>query len=162
MKFFGGNDPNDPASRKIATLKEIPIFQPLSRNEILEVDELLHERIYEKDEIIFEEGDAGHGIFIILSGKVRVKSRCKLLDAVAPVFGPGELLGELTLFEEAPRVATAVAIERTVTAALFQAEFSALLTKNKSIGVKVLFEISKIMGRRMRRLLLQEADLPSV
>jgi len=159
MKLFGGNDP---ASRKIATLKAIPIFQPLSRNEILEVDELLHERTYEKDEIIFEEGDAGHGIFIILSGKVRVKSRCKLLDAVAPEFGPGELLGELTLFEEAPRVATVVATERTVTAALFQAEFSALLTKNKSIGAKVLFEISKTMSRRMRRLLLQETDLPSV
>ena len=72
MKFFGGNDP---ASRKISTLKEIPIFQPLSRNEILEVDELLHERTYEKDEIILEEGDAGHGVFIVLSGKVRVKSR---------------------------------------------------------------------------------------
>ena len=143
-------------------LKNIPIFQELTRKEILEVDELLHERAYEKDEIIFEQGDAGHGIFIILSGKVRAKSSRKLLEAAMPEFGPGEILGELSLFDEAPRNATAMAREQTLTVALFHAEFLSLLTKNKSIGVKVLFEISKTMSRRVRRLLLQEAGLPSV
>jgi len=158
MKFFG----NDPASRRIEMLKNIPVFHELTRKEILEVDELLHERAYEKDEIIFEQGDAGHGIFIILSGKVRAKSSRKLLEAASPEFGPGDMLGELSLFDEAPRNATAVAMERTLTVALFQAEFSSLLTKNKSIGVKVLVEISKTMSRRVRRLLLQETGLPSV
>jgi len=158
MKFFG----NDPASRRIEMLKNIPVFHELTRKEILEVDELLHERAYEKDEIIFEQGDAGHGIFIILSGKVRAKSSRKLLEAASPEFGPGDMVGELSLFDEAPRNATAVAMERTLTVALFQAEFSSLLTKNKSIGVKVLVEISKTMSQRMRRLLLQETGLPSV
>jgi CRP/FNR family cyclic AMP-dependent transcriptional regulator len=158
MKFFG----NDPPSRRIEMLKNIPVFHELTRKEILEVDELLHERAYEKDEIIFEQGDAGHGIFFILSGKVRAKSSRKLLEAATPEFGPGDMLGELSLFDEAPRNATAVAMERTLTVALFQAEFSSLLTKNKSIGVKVLVEISKTMSRRVRRLLLQETGLPSV
>src|SRR5258706_9053594 len=143
-------------------LKNIPVFHELTRREILEVDQLLHERTYEKTEIIFEEGDAGHGIFIILSGKVRLKSTHKLLESATFEFGPGELLGELTLFDAAPRAATAVAIERTLTVALFQSEFSSLLTRNKDIGVKVLFEISKIMSRRTRRLLSQETGLPSV
>lgn len=143
-------------------LKKIPVFQDLTRQEILEVDQLLHERTYEKDEIIFEEGDAGHGIFIILSGKVRLKSSHKLLEAATFEFGPGELLGELTLFDQAPRAATAVAKERTLTVALFQSEFSSLLSRNKDIGVKVLFEISKVLSRRTRRLLAQETGLPSV
>src|SRR5438046_1548392 len=51
----------------------------LNRKEILEVDALLHERVYEKDEIIFEEGDDGHGIFIIISGKVRAVPSHELL-----------------------------------------------------------------------------------
>jgi len=143
-------------------LKNIPVFHELTRREILEVDELLHERTYEKGEIVFEEGDAGHGIFIIISGKVRAKSSCKMLEAALLEFGPGDLLGELSLFDEAPRNATAVAMERTLTVALFQAEFSSLLTKNKNIGVKVLIEISKTMSRRIRRLVLQETCLPSV
>ena len=158
MRLFG----NDASSERIEKLKNIPVFRELSRKEILEVDLLLHERTYEKDEIIFEEGDAGHGIFVIVSGKVRAKSSHKLIEVAVPEFGPGDLLGELALFDEAPRAATAVAMERTLTVALFQAEFSSLIAKNKNIGVKVLLEISKTMSRRTRRLLLQEKSLPCV
>src|SRR5262245_5658845 len=129
MKFFG-NGAND---GRIEMLKRIPVFHALSRKEILEVDELLHERTYENGESIFEEGDVGHGIFIIVTGKARMKSSRKLLEASVIEFGPGDLVGELTLFDEAPRAATIVAVERTRTVALFQAEFSDLLTKNKNI-----------------------------
>ena len=158
MKLFG----NGTASQRIEILKNIPVFRELTRKEILEVDQLLHERAYEKDEIIFEEGDAGHGIFIIISGRVQAKSSHKLLEAVHGEFGAGDLLGELALFDEAPRAGSAVAIERTQTVALFQAELASLLVKNQAIGVKLLIEIAKTMSRRTRRLLLQERDLPSV
>src|SRR5258705_5081872 len=53
MKLFG----NDASSEKIERLKTIPVFHGLTRKELLEVNELLHERSYEKDEVIFEEGD---------------------------------------------------------------------------------------------------------
>ena len=158
MRFFGA----DMNAQKIEMLKNIPIFHDLTRKEILEVDELLHERIYEKDEIIFEEGDPGHGIFIILSGKLRAHPNCELLKAANLEFGPGQLVGELALFDEAPRTTTVVAVEHTVTVALFQAEFSTLLTKNKNIGVKVLVEIARILSRRARQVLLGEKHVPSL
>jgi CRP/FNR family transcriptional regulator, cyclic AMP receptor protein len=158
MRLFG----SDTNAEKVEMLKNIPIFHELTRKEILEVDELLHERIYEKDEIIFEEGDPGHGIFIIVSGKVRADPSHKLLKNTVLDFGPGELVGELSLFDQAPRTATVVAIERTVTMALFQAEFSSLLLKNKSVGVKVLVEIARTLSRRARQLLLQEKHVPSI
>ena len=158
MRFFGA----DMNAQKIEMLKNIPIFHDLTRKEILEVDELLHERIYEKDEIIFEEGDPGHGIYIIVSGKLRADPSHELLKTAILDFGPGELVGELTLFDEAPRAAKVVAIERTVTMALFQAEFSSLLLKNKSVGVKVLVQIARTLSRRTRQLLLQEKHVPSI
>lgn len=158
MKFFGA----DMKAQKIEVLKNTPIFRELTRREILEVDELLHERIYEKDEIIFEEGDPGHGIFIVVSGKLRADPSHNLLKNAVLDFGPGELVGELSLFDEAPRTAKVVAIERTVTVALFQAEFSSLLLKNKSIGAKVLVEIARTLSRRARQLLLQEKHVPSL
>ena len=158
MKFFG----TDADAQKFEMLKNIPIFQELTRKEILEVDELLHERVYEKGEIVFEEGDLGHGIFIIVSGKVRADSSHDLLKIANLEFGPGELLGELSLFDEAPRPATVVAIERTVALALFQAEFTSLLTTDRKIGVKVLVEIARIISRRTRQLLFQEKHLPSI
>jgi CRP/FNR family cyclic AMP-dependent transcriptional regulator len=147
MKFFG----RDTDARKVEMLKNIPIFHELTRKEILEVDELLHERVYEKDEIIFAQGDPGHGIYIIVSGKVQADPLHEFLKTAVVEFGPGELVGELALFDE-----------RTVTVALFQAEFASLLMKNKSIGVKVLVEIARTLSRRTRHLLLHEKHLPSI
>src|ERR1700722_7162043 len=159
MKFFRADNTN---GQKIEALKNIPIFHQLTRNELLEVDELLHERTFEKGEIIFEKGEIGHGIYIILSGKVRVNPCPELPHSAILELATGDLIGELSLFDETPRLATLVAAERTVTAALFQSEFSSLLTTNKNIGVKVLTEITRIIGRRTRQLLVQEKHIPSV
>ena len=158
MRFFSA----DTNAQKVEMLKSIPIFHKLSRKELLEVDELLHERVYEKDEIVFEEGDPGHGFFVVVSGKLRAIPKNELLKTAFLEIGPGDLVGELALFDEGPRTATIVAVERTVTVALFQAEFSSLLTNNKGIGVKVLAEIARTLIRRSRQLLLHQKHLPSL
>src|SRR5215813_12626967 len=158
MNLFGTR-----ANRKsVELLRQLDVFRDLSFNEALELDELLHERVYEKGEIIFEEGDIGHGIFLVISGKVRVDPSHEMLKDAVLEFGPGEMLGELTLFEEAPRFATVVAMERTVMVALLRAEFSSLLTRNTKIGVKVLVRLSSTLCRRIRRILLRERPLPSL
>jgi CRP/FNR family cyclic AMP-dependent transcriptional regulator len=159
MKFFGANNHG---AKKVGMLKNVPIFQTLTRNELLEVDELLHERTYEAGEIIFEKGEVGHGIYIILEGRVKVNP-CPELPANAILeLGQNEIIGEFALFEELPRLATVVATERTTMAALFRSEFSSLLTTNKNIGVKVLVEITRILGRRARQLLIRERDVPTI
>jgi CRP-like cAMP-binding protein len=158
MKLF-----STPADRKsVELLRQLDVFRDLTFKEVLEVNELLHERVYEKGEIIFEEGDIGHGIFVVVSGKVRVDPSREVLKEAVLEFGPGEMLGELSLFEEAPRFATVVAVERTVMVALFRAEFSSLLTKSTKIGVKVLVRLSTTMCRRVRQLLLHERHQPSL
>src|SRR5215475_13485064 len=102
-----------PANReKVERLRNLDVFRDLTFKETLEVDELLHERVYEKGEIVFEEGDIGHGIFVVVSGKVRVDPSREFFRNAALEFGPGDMLGELSLFEEAPRIATAAAVER--------------------------------------------------
>jgi CRP-like cAMP-binding protein len=142
--------------QKIEMLRNIPIFRELSYKEMLEVDELLYERVYEKNEIVFERGDAGHGVFIVISGKLRVDTGQPALSTAVLEICPGESVGELALFDEGPRSATVIAVERTVTVALFQAEFATLLTKNKNIGVKVLMEFARLLSRRARQLFRHE------
>src|SRR6266446_5201982 len=63
----------------VERLRKLDVFRKLTFKEALEMDELLHERVYERDEIIFEEGDLGHGIFIVVSGKVRADPSHELL-----------------------------------------------------------------------------------
>jgi CRP/FNR family cyclic AMP-dependent transcriptional regulator len=159
MKLFRADTTS---AHKIETLKNIPIFKQLTRSELREVNELLHERTYEKDEIIFEKGEIGHGIYLILSGRVQVNPCPELPNSAVLELAIGDMIGELSLFDESPRLATLVAAERTETVALFQSEFSSLLTTDKNIGVKVLTEITRLMGRRVRQLLVHEKHIPSL
>src|SRR5205085_866154 len=69
--FLSGLFRAAPDEPRIQALKELSLFKSLSARELRELDELLHERSYEKDEIIFDEGDTGLGLFIVVNGRVK-------------------------------------------------------------------------------------------
>jgi CRP/FNR family transcriptional regulator, cyclic AMP receptor protein len=147
---------------RIKSLNKLSLFKGMTIRELRELDELLHERSYQKDEVIFDEGDTGLGLFIILSGRVKIVSSHASLQRLAPEFGPGDYFGELALFEESKRTGGAVALEPTVLLALFRTEFFSLLEHNRGIGVKILFELSRTVVGRSRRLLTNQAHLPTI
>jgi CRP/FNR family cyclic AMP-dependent transcriptional regulator len=148
--------------KRVENLKELSLFKRLTARERRELDELLHKRSYQKDEVIFDEGDDGLGLFIILSGRVKIVSSHAALQRLAPEFGPGDYFGELALFEESQRTARAVAMEPTQVLALFRTEFVSLLERDRGIGVKILFELSRTVVLRSRKLLTNQPHLPTV
>ena len=148
--------------QRIENLKGLGLFKRLTARELRELDQLLHERSYQKDEVIFDEGDTGLGLFIVVSGRVKILSSHAALQRLAPEFGPGDFFGELALFEEAQRTARVVAMEPTQVLALFRTEFVSLLERDKGIGVKLLFELSRMVVSRSRKLLANQPHLPTV
>ena len=151
-----------PDEQRIKELHGLSLFKTLSKRELREMDELLHERSYQKDEVIFDEGDAGLGLFMVLRGRAKVISSHAALQQLAPEFGLGDFFGELALFEETERTARIVAIEPTEVLALFRTEFLSLLERDHRIGVKVLFELSRTVVMRSRRLLTGRQHLPTI
>ncbi len=148
--------------QRIEHLKRLSLFKRLTTRELRELDELLHERSYLKDEVIFDQGDAGLGLFIVVSGRVKIVSSHAALQRLAPEFGPGEFFGELALFEEEERTAQAIAREPTELLALFRTEFFSLLERDRGMGVKILFELSRTVVSRSRRLLANQPHIPTV
>ena len=147
---------------RIENLKGLSLFKRLTSRELRELDELLHERSYQKDEVIFDEGDTGLGLYIVVSGRVKIVSSHAALQRVAPECGPGDFFGELALFEESQRTARAVAAEPTQVLALFRTEFFSLLERDRGIGLKILFELSRTVVGRARKLLASQPHLPTV
>jgi CRP-like cAMP-binding protein len=148
--------------QRIEGLKALSLFKRLTTRELRGLDELLHERSYQKDEVIFDEGDMGLGLFIVVSGRVKIESSHAALKRLAPECGPGDFFGELALFEEAQRTARAVALEPTRILALFRREFFSLLERDHGIGVKILFELSRTVVLRSRKLLTGQPHSPTV
>jgi len=146
--------------RRIRELRAMLLFKELSSRELNEVEQLLHKRTYLKDEIIFDEGDVGLGLFIVVNGRVRATSTLEAFKNINAEFCCGDFFGELSLFDEGPRTARITAIEPANVVALFRAEFFSLLERNRIIAAKILFEISRTVCRRSRRMLLGEKDLP--
>ncbi len=146
--------------QRIRELKAMVLFKALTSRELREVEQLLHKRTYQKDEIIFAEGDVGLGLFIVVEGRVRASSSLPAFKNISAEFCCGDFFGELSMFDESPRIARVTAIEPAEVVALFRTEFFSLLERDRGIAAKILFEISRTVCRRSRRALLGEKDLP--
>lgn len=150
---------NPAESERIKGLKNLSLFRELTTKELLEVEELLHERNYEAGEIVFDDGDPGLGLFLVVKGGARATPSGTRLQNMTLEIGPGEFFGELALFDQAARSARVVATEKSRMVALFRAEFFTLLQKNPKIAAKILFELARTISRRARQLL--SADSPA-
>jgi CRP-like cAMP-binding protein len=138
------------------------LFSGLTPSEILIIDPIFHERTYVPGEIIFEEGDEGQGMFLILEGLVRISRRTSEGPRELAQLRPGEFFGELALIESLPRVATATAAEPSRLLGFFRTDFINLLEENRKIGIKISLALARHNAKRMRQSLLGEATHSSV
>jgi len=129
-------------------LTKIPIFQDLNKRELQAIERILHQRTYAVNEPIFNEGDAGVGMFIIVNGRVNIvlgKDR-KLLATLSN----GEFFGEMALLSEVPRTAAAIASHESNILGFFQPDLFGLMETNPKLGNKILFRLAQMIADRLR------------
>jgi uncharacterized protein (TIGR02266 family) len=69
---------------------------------------------YNAGEVIFEEGSHGAAVYVLSSGKVEISKTIQGKKIVLDKLGPGDMFGEMSYLDPAPRSATAIALEDTV------------------------------------------------
>lgn len=100
-----------PIADKLAFLKQVPLCTHLSDQELVAFSQDLKLREYSKSQIVFDQGDLGHMLSIILNGKVRVfRLTPSGLETTLTVLGKGDLVGEFAAIDQQPRSASARAI----------------------------------------------------
>ena len=133
-------------------LSKVNLFSSLSKKELKNIIKIIHIRAYAPDETIFRQGEKGVGMYIIRSGNVSIyeefpsRKMLKLAD-----LGEGDFFGELALFAESPRSATAVAKSDCRILGFFQPDLFELLDSNPALGVKVILTLAQILATRMLR-----------
>jgi CRP-like cAMP-binding protein len=94
------------------------------------LDKQLDHLVFEAGQVIFEEGDKSETAFIIRSGAVRIVKRNQTGDVVLVTLTAPKAFGELSLIDNSPRSAAAIAAERTelmvITADKFKAKIAGL------------------------------------
>src|SRR5204862_7943893 len=72
-----------------------------------------------RGEVLFHEGDSGDKLYIVLDGKVKLgRTSADGRENLLAILGPGQMFGELSLFDPGPRSATVTAVTDTAFASL--------------------------------------------
>lgn len=138
-----------PENPRTAQIRQLGLFATLGRRELRVIDGLLHERTYLKGEVIFDEGEVGQALYVVLSGRVLI---CRPGDPgggrIAEI-PAGALFGELALLESAPRTAQARSLEDSVLAALARTDFLGLVETHGAIASKIALQLARDLGRKL-------------
>jgi len=144
---------NEVMPQHLAVLRKIPLFSTLRTKELMQVERILHERSYLADEIVFEEGDEGLGMYIVVEGEVRIQRKVAGVSRPVAQLGPGSYFGELALLEGFPRAASVQAASNARLLGFFRPEFLKILETQGRTGAKLSLQLAKHTCVRMREAL---------
>jgi len=135
---------------RVQFLKTVPFFDQLSNRQLKNVSDIMFERTYDIDETIFEEGQPGAALFLILDGKIAIEI-CRETDTTRlAVLDTGAFFGEMALLDETPRSATARALERTRTLALYRNDLNGLVHRDAKTACQIYRSLAGMIGDRLR------------
>ncbi len=137
-------------------LSQAPLFEALSEEDARALrSDVVHVQLG-KGERLFTEGDDGDKLYIILRGKVKLtRAAHDGRENLLSVHGPGEMFGELSLFDPSPRTASATAITDASLAALGHDDLRSWLSTRPEVAMHML----GALAQRLRRINDIKADL---
>ncbi|HPP86255.1 MAG TPA: cyclic nucleotide-binding domain-containing protein [bacterium] len=151
MNFFKILFKTKPADDEtVVSLSKVQLFDNLSLNDLEELSLEIEEKNIDKDAIIFKENDESDGMYIIKNGGVNiVKQNDKGEEIVIVTLGNYDYFGEMSLIDNIKRTATVKTIIPTTLYFLSKENFNKMLKKNKNTTIKILFNLSRTLSRRL-------------
>lgn len=121
----------------------VPIFSNLTTEEMLEIASITTDRTFQKGEMIYMAGDSSDNLYVIHKGKVKITRLTESgKEQVIRILGPGEFLGELSLFSSVPMTDNGEAIEKVTMCMISGEKLKALMARYHSITFKIMEELS--------------------
>jgi CRP-like cAMP-binding protein len=122
----------------------VPIFNSLTQDERQEIAAITTARTFKKGELIYTAGDRGGKLYVLHHGRVKIsRLSASGKEQVIRVLGPGDFMGELSLFSPLPLTDQAEALETTTMCLIEGGKLKELMKKYPSIAFKVMEELSQ-------------------
>ncbi len=131
----------------VELLARVPVFSTLVPADLERISELAVPREFEPGQVVFREGDSSDTCYIVRSGRARaVREHSDGRTITLATFGPGDIFGELAMFEDERRSATVEAIEPTTAVAVLGPDMRRLMSEHPGIATRLVIAL----GRRLR------------
>lgn len=115
---------------------------------------------FQKGEQIFCEYEPGDSFYLIQSGRVQIVKIMGNIEKILDILHPGEFFGEMAILEEAPRSASAIAVDKIEVLEFNRKNFEILLQGNPQIAMKLLMTFIKRIYDQKRRFMI--LTLPNI
>jgi CRP/FNR family transcriptional regulator len=128
-------------------LARVPVFETLGPRELARVAAVSVPRSFEAGQVIFREGDESDTCYIVRSGHARaIRAHGDGRTLTLAHFGPGDIFGELAMFDDERRSATVETLDAVEAVAVLGADMRRLLREHPDLAVKLVIAL----GRRLR------------
>ncbi len=128
-------------------LRRSLIFSSLNEDELAEMSKLAMERSFKAGEFVFWEGDAPDYFYIVVGGRVKVLKYSSLgKEFIIAFFDPGEMFGEVAVFEGKPYPASAQAVADMKVLVIKKEDFLLFLSAHPQVALGII----NVLGGRLR------------
>jgi CRP/FNR family transcriptional regulator len=128
-------------------LRRVPAFETLGEADLQRVAEVAVPRAFGRGQAIFREGDASDTCYVVRTGKARaVREHPDGRTITLARFGPGDIFGELAMFDAEKRSATVEVEEDTEVVGILGSDMRRLMREHPDIAPKLVISL----GRRLR------------
>ncbi len=133
-------------AKAVQILKKIPALDGLLEDEYFKVLAMCSSTEYAEGETLFEQGDEGSSLYILLSGEMEINIKGK---GRVHIMKPGEIIGEMALVAKITRSATAVARKDCVMLQLYSEILHEVVKKYPRIGYIIMRNVARILAERV-------------
>ncbi|MGO1181688.1 MAG: Crp/Fnr family transcriptional regulator [Micrococcaceae bacterium] len=129
-------------------LRTAPLFTHLDDDVFAALTAELTEVELSRGASAFHEGDAGDQLYVILSGKIKLgRTASDGRENLLAILGPGEVFGEMALFNPAPRTATATAVSATRLAGLRHENLRKVIQSTPEVSMQLLGALARRLSK---------------
>jgi CRP/FNR family transcriptional regulator len=130
-----------------ALLARVPVFETLGPADLERVADVAVPRAFPARHVVFREGDDSDTCYVVRAGHARaLREHGDGRQLTLATFGPGDIFGELAMFDDERRSATVEAVDELDAIAILGADMRSLLRRHPDIAVKLVIAL----GRRLR------------
>lgn len=141
-------------------LQKIPVFDEVDGRNFNWLQKFTEVVIYPTGSLIFREGTPGDSMFFILSGEIDIiKTSIKGENVLLATLEKGNVLGEMSLVDNAPRFATAVSKTNSDLVILRKESFFNLVEDHPRPACKIMLKLLRTLSLRLRQVDSKFADI---
>lgn len=139
-------------SDRIADLLDgLELFTDFTYPELRTIGHYLSFHAIQQDEIVFNEGDAGNYMLILVTGKLAVFKGGELGSHLLSYEGRGRVVGEMALIDHERRSATCRAASDCEFMTLATDDLERLAIEHAGLAYRFMFSLARLLSRRLRR-----------